>query len=676
MALTPRSVFRYFKVDGVPSSGKHDPVKSEIIQMLEQLFGVSHGGWVVTQTRAALNGVTPEEQTDGGVVLNDPNPANNGYYSREAGAWVGPRPFPDTFARVALSGSGTAQSGAVNTGVNPASIEVFFAKVATPNTGPLTLTIGGGPDRQVVNLAGNPLSAGEWTGMVMFYLNDANQYQLLIDAGAAQAAAEYVALASLQADRAEQALEDVLMGSVPDDGVTAVKISTSGAGDIAKKLGDDMFISDIASLNIPPGIKVIRPVGFSVVDPLSTRWKRVSTPGVPKAWHKQSADGQWWGLNDHIAHPYQFGNVANGQDDTDAFQQCIEWMKSAGPAPTGEMIVPNRPGYDIFLSDVEIKDWSGGQYRRKISGFGSVIRPYLGGSTNGTLFKISNSPRVTMEGFQLLNTTANTLRNCIYIENGSSYFTLRDMTILGGGNTEPENLINIEQGGGGGDFGNFWGLIENVEAKGTGPNNIASVIRSYGQNNAMTIRKCHLSGSDRTASVCIWVDGASMEMLNALLIEDNDMGGSVYTIYVRVSDGDAIQGFKSLNNRFEHITHAHVFEMKSGAATANQHIPIIENNMYTDMLGSAVLADPGSSPIDFRDRKNASGTATIPNGASFIGVVFPWQEFNGQYTVSLKGGNDPSLRIDSAGDGGFTILRDGTAGDAVITWTLNPAYRA
>ena len=31
MALTPRSVFRYNVVEGVPSSGKHKPEKAEII---------------------------------------------------------------------------------------------------------------------------------------------------------------------------------------------------------------------------------------------------------------------------------------------------------------------------------------------------------------------------------------------------------------------------------------------------------------------------------------------------------------------------------------------------------------------------------------------------------------------------------------------------------------------
>src|SRR5690606_20855544 len=92
-------------------------------------------------------------------------------------------------------------------GVSPAGIEVFFAKVAVPNTGALTLSINGGAVRQVVNLAGNPLSAGEWTGMVMFYLNEDGQYQLLIDAGAAASAAQSASEAYADRLRAEAAAE-------------------------------------------------------------------------------------------------------------------------------------------------------------------------------------------------------------------------------------------------------------------------------------------------------------------------------------------------------------------------------------------------------------------------------------------------------------------------------------
>jgi hypothetical protein len=206
MTLDIDTVYRDSKIKGDPHSGANEPDKAEIRALLKAILNA--GGQAVTRnTLAALNGVTPPNENLMGAVLNDPNPANNGYYSRSGGAWVFGRGFPDTFARVALSGSGTAQTGVVQAGVNPASIEVFFAKVATDNTGAMTLSISGEAPKPVVNLAGNPLSAGEWTGMVMFYLNDANQYQLLIDAGAAAAAAQSASEAGGYKDDAEDAAD-------------------------------------------------------------------------------------------------------------------------------------------------------------------------------------------------------------------------------------------------------------------------------------------------------------------------------------------------------------------------------------------------------------------------------------------------------------------------------------
>lgn len=159
-------------------------------------------------TKADLDAFVPDEfQALAGVVFNDPDPALNGYYIWDSVAlqWGRKRGFPDTFARVTLSGSGAAQTGLLKAGVDPASIEVFFAKVATANTGALTLSVSGETPRPVVNLAGNPLSAGEWTGMVMFYLNEDGQYQLLLDAGAAASAAASASLADERAADAEAA---------------------------------------------------------------------------------------------------------------------------------------------------------------------------------------------------------------------------------------------------------------------------------------------------------------------------------------------------------------------------------------------------------------------------------------------------------------------------------------
>lgn len=57
--------------------------------------------------------------------------------------------------------------------------------VQADKTGSLNLSIAGEVQRPILSLIGNPLSTGEWTRTVTLCLNDANQDQLLSDAGAA-----------------------------------------------------------------------------------------------------------------------------------------------------------------------------------------------------------------------------------------------------------------------------------------------------------------------------------------------------------------------------------------------------------------------------------------------------------------------------------------------------------
>lgn len=207
MALDIDTVFRDNVIKGDIHSGANEPDKAEIRTLLKTLAGSSAAPAVVKQTKAALDAVTPVSETYGGLVLNDPDPANNGYYYRDSAAWVKGRGFPDTFAQITLGGTANAQTGAVAASVNPADALIYFASVSTENTGPMTLSISGETARDVVNLAGNPLSAGEWTGVVMFFLNEDGDYQLLIDAGAAASAAASASAAGEDRIAAELARE-------------------------------------------------------------------------------------------------------------------------------------------------------------------------------------------------------------------------------------------------------------------------------------------------------------------------------------------------------------------------------------------------------------------------------------------------------------------------------------
>ncbi len=194
-----------------------------------------NGGLVVKDTQALLDATTPNSEDDGGWVLNDPDATNNGYYSRIAEAWVKGRDFPDTFAKLTTTGTGTAQTASVAVGVDPASIQVYFANVVTENTGAMTLSISGETPRDVVNAAGNPLAAGEWTGVVLFFLNDDGDYQLINDAGAAASAAASASLAQYWAEQADETV-------IPDGSVTEAKLSDS----VISKLGPYVNVMDVA----------------------------------------------------------------------------------------------------------------------------------------------------------------------------------------------------------------------------------------------------------------------------------------------------------------------------------------------------------------------------------------------------------------------------------------------
>lgn len=191
--LTPAAVF--------PPGMK--PKKAEIIQLLDQIQGTGSNPAVVKQTKAALDLVTPASENYGGLVLNDPDPAKNGYYYRDSEAWVKGRGLPDTVANVSLGGPTNAQTGVAAAGVDPGSVLVYFAVVATENTGPMTLSIASETPRDVVNSAGNALTAGEWTGTALFFINDDGDYQLLNTPGAEAAAAASATLAGVHAASAE-----------------------------------------------------------------------------------------------------------------------------------------------------------------------------------------------------------------------------------------------------------------------------------------------------------------------------------------------------------------------------------------------------------------------------------------------------------------------------------------
>jgi hypothetical protein len=291
------------------------------------------GNMVYVATEAQLLAITPSTETSGGVVLNDTDPTKNGYYSRVAAAWVRQRGFPDTFAQITLGGTANAQTGTVAAGVNPADVLIYFATVSTDNTGPMTLSISGETARDVVNAAGNALSAGEWTDTVLFFLNGDGDYQLLFDAGAAASAAQSAtdaetaqAAAELARDQAQAAASSVSPTEFPDI-ATAEALAPASAPDF------------------------IRTAGYAYAgDGGAALYKKVvsepSHAGKFSITLDDAVTVVWYELAELEPHPEVFGASGDGTgDDTSAIAQWIAYAQAKGQGA-----LHMRPGA-IYLAD-------------------------------------------------------------------------------------------------------------------------------------------------------------------------------------------------------------------------------------------------------------------------------------------------------------------------------------
>jgi len=178
---------------------------------VEALGMYLQAGLVTVQTKAALTAVVPDSYPMGGVVLADPVGANNGYYTNQGSGWVFARPLPDTFARLYVTG-GTANAvqATLDAGVNPSAPSVFFIDVETPNTGPVTITINGANTGPVLNVAGNPLAAGEWQGRILFTRESNGDYKIVLNDPASALSA---ALSATQAGDARDAAQAARAGA-------------------------------------------------------------------------------------------------------------------------------------------------------------------------------------------------------------------------------------------------------------------------------------------------------------------------------------------------------------------------------------------------------------------------------------------------------------------------------
>jgi hypothetical protein len=125
---------------------------------------------------------------------------------------------------------------------------------------------------------------------------------------------------------------------------TAISVATAQG-----MVGQFDTVSAVNSATIDAGINHIRTSGYnSAGDGGGALYKRISTPSPVKDWHKTSNGGTvYWELAEALPNVLMFGATGNGStDDSDAFQDCIDYAAASGRAT---VIIPGPAGSNQYL---------------------------------------------------------------------------------------------------------------------------------------------------------------------------------------------------------------------------------------------------------------------------------------------------------------------------------------
>lgn len=217
MTLSPNAntVYRDFVSDGIPSSGEHDPQKSDIrawgtaIETSLKLISANPG--LIFPDKATMDSTLTYGQGQMAWVLGDPVAANNGIYRKlgasGTGSWLRLGDLPYSLIKASDVGAGTANAVQATTSVPiPAAdggaliwLNIFEANTSSP----VTVSFNGGSALTIKTNSGNDISAGGLTaGMIVLGLVSGSTFRLVSDQAsaavlaaceAAQAAAEAAA---------------------------------------------------------------------------------------------------------------------------------------------------------------------------------------------------------------------------------------------------------------------------------------------------------------------------------------------------------------------------------------------------------------------------------------------------------------------------------------------------
>lgn len=189
---TARTVYRDFSTDGVPSSGRHIPKKSDIREYLTGLETIinafTSSGGLVFQTRAALYADLAHGANSMAWVVQDPDPAKNGIYQKSgasgAGAWAWVADLPHGLIPADDVGAGTPNAIQATTATTVTEAALVLLGVYEANTGsPVTVAFNGGTAVTIKTVAGGDVPVGGLTaGLAVLGRMSGSTFRLLSDA--------------------------------------------------------------------------------------------------------------------------------------------------------------------------------------------------------------------------------------------------------------------------------------------------------------------------------------------------------------------------------------------------------------------------------------------------------------------------------------------------------------
>lgn len=411
MALTTvaAEVYRDYPLDGVPSSGAHNPKKPDIRRLLggyEQVINAfTSAGGLIYDNRALLDADLAKAANLLAWVITDATAANNGIYKKVGasgtGSWSRVADLPYSFIVAENSGAGTANAIQATSSLPVSGSALILLNIYETNgPGETTVQFNGGPLYTTKTNSGNdPAPGGLVSGMIVLGRVSGSTFRLVSD----QTSAAIIAQAEAAAAEAVAAAAGV--------NLPAISPANVGKTLVIKPDGSGYDVGD----RVPDG---------GVTD------AKVAEPATPEegldaAKIKLDLSNQFAGsvvrlLSDKfkdVVSARDFGAYGLGNDYTTELQGFINQVMPSGMTllvPTGEYGLSGSGLSISSIAGIPIENSGGANPIAKRSKFtgegpGSTIFRHTGSGTAVTV--ITASSRQTHGNFSIVKNDATRVGN-------------------------------------------------------------------------------------------------------------------------------------------------------------------------------------------------------------------------------------------------------------------------